>query len=257
MMLTETCSAQTRVTTNMLQTVPLVGTIVSAVRAAAWWSKPEWWSALGTFSAATVALFVALFGETIAACIRRPKLDLSVAVDRPDCVRTKLTNPQTGEVVADCYYFRVMVSNRGSRRAEDVELYATMLEREIDGELTRVDGFPPMDLLWSHVRRPLQGISPGLQKHCDLGYIRSPDGLKELVNPLFNPTAEFCFDLEVKPNLGGWSIGAGTYRLHLALAAANIAKAQKKVLEIKFNGRWLEDERAMFDEGINIRMVGS
>lgn len=118
-------------------------------------------------------MWVALFGETVWACIRRPKLDLSISVRQPDCVETTLTD-ESGQVVADCYYFRVLVRNDGKRIAKDVELYAEKLEREEDGKFTPVVQFPPMDFRSSHVGRPLQSISPGLKKHCDLGYIAQP-----------------------------------------------------------------------------------
>lgn len=218
-----------------------------------WWTKAEWWSAIGTVSAVAVALF----GETIWAWLRRPKLDLSISVQRPDCVRTKFTDTTTGRIVADCYYFRVLVGNRGKRRAEDVEVYAERLEREEGGKFAAIVEFPPMDLVWSHVGKPLQSISPGLRKHCDLGYIalHEPVTPDELLDQMFDPTVSFCFTLEVKPNQGGWSIGVGTYRLHLALAAANVAKVQRRVLEIKFGGQWMEDETEMFEQGIQIRVV--
>jgi|ERR1700693_4747744 len=92
---------------------------MQAIVQANWWNKPEWWSAIGTIS----AVVVALFGETVWAWLRRPKLDLAISVRRPDCVKTTLTD-LNGQVIADCYYFRVLVSNSGKRRAEDVELYA-------------------------------------------------------------------------------------------------------------------------------------
>ncbi len=227
----------------------LIDSIIAIVKASGWWAKPEWWSAIGTVS----AVIVALFGETIWAWFRRPKLDLSISVQRPDCVRTKLTD-NAGRIVADCYYFRVLVSNRGKRRAEDVELYAERLQQEENGKFNTVVAFPPMDLRWSHVGKPLQGISPGLHKHCDLGYIPLPNELKEVVEIALYSTARFCFELEVKPNQGGWSIGAGTYRLHLAVAAAN-AEVQRRVLEIKFGGQWINDETEMFQKGIDIRPI--
>jgi hypothetical protein len=67
-----------------------------------WMSDPNWWSAIGTISAVTVAIF----GETFWAWLRRPKLDLSIRMSPPDCHKTFLST-ESGVVVADCYYFRV------------------------------------------------------------------------------------------------------------------------------------------------------
>jgi len=214
-----------------------------------WWKNPEWWLAIGTVS----AIVVALFGEIVWAWLRRPKLDLSIKIRRPDCVKTTLTD-QNDRVLAEAYYFRLLVKNHGKRRAEDVEVYAEGLEMDENGEFKPVTEFPPMDLKWSHIGKPIQSIAPGLQKHCDLGYITFPKGgpVEQRISQVLG-NSTFSFDLEVKPNQGGWSIQRGTYRLHVAVAAAN-AKVQRRVLEIKFDGRWRSDEKAMFSEGISIQV---
>ncbi len=227
-----------------------LATFLAAIWSSRWWTKAEWWSAIGTVS----AVVVALFGESIWAWFRRPKLDVSIRVSRPDCVKTNFTD-QAGRVVAEAYYFRLSVKNRGKRRAEDVEVYAERLEADEDGDFKVVAEFPPMDLKWSHVGRPLQSIAPGLQKHCDLGYIPYPleGDIQQNIMQLIGNNSRLYFDLEVKPNQGGWSIPGGTYRLHLAIAAAN-ARVQRRVLEIVFDGRWRSEETAMFSEGIRIRV---
>lgn len=180
---------------------------------------------------------------------------MSISVRQPDCVRTTLTN-QSGQVSADCYFFRALVVNRGKRRAVDVELYAEKLERQEGGKFTPVAQFPPMDFKWSHVGKPLQSISPGLKKHCDIGYVAQPiaTDLRTALDQIFNPTVQFSFVLEVNANQGGWQIEAGTYRLHVALAAAN-AKVQRRVLEITFAGQWMDDEIEMFSQGIQVKIT--
>ena len=67
---------------------------------------------------------------------------------------------------------------------------------------------------------------------------------------------KFQFELEVKPNQGGWSIEKGTYRLHIAIAATN-ALVKREVLEIKFSGEWIENEGEMFSRGIQIMRVAA
>ena len=96
-------------------------------------------------------MIVAIFGALFWEWILRPRLVLSVRVERPDAVKTILTNTATGEKAADCYYFRIAVQNKGYRRAENVEVYAEELTREVHGLFQVVTDFPPMDLVWSHL----------------------------------------------------------------------------------------------------------
>lgn len=221
-----------------------------------WWTKPEWWSAIGTVLAVVVALFVALFNETWWAFFRRPKLQPSIKLGRPDCMKTTQTDTTTGQVVADCYYFRILVKNNGKRRAEKAELHAEILEKEIDDTFQTVDDFPPMRLKWSHVAKPEQDISPGVAKHCDLGYIALPKRLNvhQTAQLSLGDENQFCFVLEVQPNQGGWQIGAGTYRLHIAFAAANAA-VKRAVFEIRYDGYWTFEESEMFAKHIDIRQL--
>lgn len=162
-----------------------------------WWTKPEWWSAIGTIS----AVIVAIFAETIWTWLRRPKLELSICMKRPDCVKTPVRNAQ-GQQVGEAYYCRVLVSNNGKRAAENVEVNAERLECEDAGELTVIEEFPPMDLNWAHLGRPLQNIAPGIRNHCDLGHVFLPTTeMMDEVEALLN--LHFSFDLEVRPNQGG------------------------------------------------------
>jgi hypothetical protein len=129
-----------------------------------------------------------------------------------------------------------------------VELHAERLERQVDGRYQEVTKFPPMRLLWSHVLVPVQDISPGVRKHCDLGSIELKKGLsvEETVGLALGEENRLRFALEVKPNQGGWDIGAGTYRLHVVLSAAE-TKGKSFVLQIIYNGRWKRDEARMFE----------
>jgi hypothetical protein len=61
------------------------------------------------------------------------------------------------------------------------------------------------------------------------------------------------FELEVKPNQGGWDIGAGNYRLHVVLSAAETA-GKRFVLQITYNGVWHSDGAKMF-EAIRIELL--
>jgi hypothetical protein len=213
-----------------------------------WYTIPDWWAAIGTISAVAYAIF----HEWMLALWRRPKLEMSTAGAPPDCVKTTLTSQRTDEHLADRYHFRLRVKNTGQSTAENVEVYAERLERQGDnGGFKDVDGFPPMDLLWAHVGRSTQSISPGLSRHCELGFITGPKSWEEAVDG----TAKFCFDLEVKPNQGGYEVGAGTYRLTVTRGASNV-KPQKKVIDLRFEGQWYPDESEMFSQGTQIKVTG-
>jgi hypothetical protein len=215
-----------------------------------WLSKPEWLSAIGTVSAVVIALFL----ETARTFWNRPRLELTIRMGRPDCMKTLISDHEN-RPIADCYWFRVMVHNRGRGRANRVEIHAERLDVVTEGSFGPVEEFPPMRLLWSHVRQPEQDISPGVRKHCDLGYIKLPRSLSvpQTADLMLGNGNRFTFELEVIPNHGGCEIGAGHYRLHLAMAAAN-GRVQRIVLGINYSGQWTPKEADMFADQIRINV---
>ena len=143
-----------------------------------------------------------------------------------------------------------------------VEVFASELLRErADGSFAKMESFLPMNLLWSHVRRPFfEAISPGMEKHCDLGHIVEPIRRPQIDvedNPRLDVPRDktvFSFDLQVLPYTYSHLIPPGKYRLTLAVGAANANPVQKG-LEITLKGDWYEDEARMLSEGIGIRML--
>jgi hypothetical protein len=166
---------------------------------------------------------------------------------------------QTGTVVADCYYFRLRVTNTGRRRAEDVEVYAAQVEKEHElGDYTTISDFPPMDLKWSLFGCPFLSISPGISRHCDLGYVALPalNGPKSILPDMVLRAGgvEFELEIEVKPNRGTYQLAAGTYRITVIVAAANVMPTTHQ-FQIIHTGQWHDDEGDMLDKGVRIKQL--
>lgn len=224
----------------------------------------DWIVAAGTGVMAIVAV-VAIFQDRIRAWLTHPTLSASIDVSPPDCHKTTVASytPQ-GQIVrrADCYYFRLRVKNSGNQRAEMVEIFAGELsKRQADGSFRKMDSFLPMNLLWSHIRKPFRdAISPGMEKLCDLGHIVDPAQRSKFPmegNPQLGVPAGqtiFSFDLEVQSFTMSHLIPPGTYRLTVLVGAAN-AKPVRKTMEIVLTGDWYDDESRMLGEGIGIRTL--
>lgn len=224
----------------------------------------DWLMALGTIGLFLVAI-VGIFQDKIRTWLKHPNLNLSIAVSSPDCHKTtiKKISPQ-GQVVAqaDCYYFRMRIKNSGNQRAEFVEVFAKELLRQgADGVFRTEQSFLPMNLVWAYYKKPyLEAILPGMEKHCDLGYIINPPNRNQFPlqdNPALNvPLGNtiFSLDVVVKTFTLNHLIPPGTYRLVLQVAAAN-SNPTEVTLELALTGNWHANEQNMFDREISIRKI--
>jgi hypothetical protein len=224
-----------------------------------------WVAAIATLA----AVLVALFKEDITSWWRRPRLEVVARLAAPDCHKTEITllNQATGIVLGrwPCYYFRVWVENKGTRRAEQVQVFASrLLRRHADGVFKAEQQFLPMNLKWAHSQqRPTgpevfaEGISPEMGKHCDLGHIVHPDMRAKTGDSLPDVSsgqAIMELDLEVAPNTKSHLLAPGVYRLVLKVAAAN-CRPVTKTLELSLTGKWHDDERKMFSDGVGLGEV--
>jgi hypothetical protein len=236
-----------------------------------------WVEAIATTVAVLAALAIAIFQDSMRAWFRRPKLDVSIALEPPDCHMTKMRKtyqaggvstmnvpadffPQPSE--ADVYYLRLRVANKGRKTASQVEVFAHKLERKrADGSFSEVDTFIPMNLQWSYHRLLFfPEISPSTYKHCDLAHVVDPH--KRADFPMETPTeldipayrTVLSFDTKVKPFTRSYIVPEGVYRLTIIVAAADIQPVTKE-LEITLTGDWHSDERKMFSEGIGITVL--
>jgi hypothetical protein len=213
-----------------------------------------------------VALAIAVFQDKMRAWFMRPKLDVSIDVTPPDCLKIPLCRygpDGTQEVVADTYQLRLRVTNWGHQKAESVYVFASKLSRrQADDTFKEENSFLPMDLLWAGYRQPFfpAAISPKMCRHCDLAHVIEPH--KRAGCTMENRTwpnvpagkTILSFDIAVKHSTLSHLLPPGKYRLDLAVAAAN-AEPVWKTLEISLTGDWYDDEQRMFREGVGVRIL--
>src|SRR5262245_21201169 len=220
----------------------------------------QWAGAIGTFS----AVVVALFNEPFVGRWRQPTLNARIKLEPPDCNKTIWVNPAQGSFImgplsADCYYLRLWIDNSGRSRAQQLQVYASKLSRQLpDGSFEEERNFFPMNLRWSNSREVYaEGMSAYMGKHCDLAHIIDPAKRKLLPYEETNPPSQgtiLSLDLEAKPNTLGHLVKPGTYRLELRIAAANARPITRQV-EFTCTGKWFDDERQMFQDGIRMRLI--
>ena len=156
------------------------------------------------------------------------------------------------------------MENIGSSAAVDVEVYAKELRRlDSDGQWTRVETFPPMNLIWADVGGlHVSSMAPQTGRHCDIGHIMDPAERQQWtvskeINPSLRLTASqtsFTFALAVQPNHKGDIVPSGIYQLHIVVAARN-ARTLEAVLGLMVDGRWFNTEAQMLADGIHVDVI--
>jgi hypothetical protein len=232
---------------------------------------PVWVTAYATIGLAITTLLLALvaaFQDKIRSWLLRPALNVSFKMSPPDCIKTKIAvmSPSFGDKEADCYYFRLRVSNRGNHPATNVEVYASELHRrKDDGIWSKVDQFQPMNLKWANLGQPvLPIIHRGMEKLCDVGHIIDPAKRPQfffdqppshlLTDPALTGKASMSLDLEVIPFTFSHILLPGTYRLKLMIAATELHPITQ-VIEIELLGTWHETESLFLGSCINMSLV--
>jgi hypothetical protein len=217
------------------------------------WLGPlaTWVGALLTLLAVLVALFKEVFLNWLYHPLLIPRIDLRP----PDCHKTRFN----GGLPA--YYLRIWIENRGTQRAHQVQVFVSqLLRKHADGRFHEDLDFLPMNLRWAHTREVFaDGISPGMGKHCDLGFIPHPAQARDArFATNFAPkkladsgTTWLSLDLEALPNTESHILESGTYRLELRVAAAN-AKPHIEMLEVALTSNWFDDQAQMFSKGIGL-----
>lgn len=100
-----------------------------------------------------ILAIVAVFQDIIRSWIMRPKLDVQIRLEPPDCMKEIIHyNTPSGErEIADCYYFRIRVHNNGNQKADLVEVFlSNLMKCQADGSYKDVEYFKPMNLTWAH-----------------------------------------------------------------------------------------------------------
>lgn len=223
----------------------------------------QWAQAIGTIFLGFVAVFVAVYQDAMRAWIMRPELDVSIDVKLPNCMKVPLCRHDTQEPVADTYQLSLTVVNNGGQRAELVEVFASKLERQqSDDTFKEVDSFLPANLVWAGPNEAsfFPAISPEMWKHWKLLHIIDPQkrrncrGEDNEFSREHRDKTILSFDVDLRPNTGSYLLPSGTYRLRVAVAAAN-AKPVWKTVEISLDGHWYDDEQTMFEKGVVVRIL--
>lgn len=214
------------------------------------------WAAAG---ATFAAVLVAVFHDQIRAWVWRPKLKVSIRTALPDCCAVPVHNSDTGEFMADAFYFRLFIENDGRATAKNVEVYAAQLTvQRADGAWEVVEQFPPMNLTWANLPEiiALPQLTPQTGRHCDLGHVVDPGPRSSL--PRWEQPATglggvscFAFELMAKPNHRPHVVGPGIYRLKIEVSAEN-ARAITSTVAIRLNPKWAKDEATMLREYVGI-----
>ena len=225
----------------------------------------QWLQATGPILIAITALLVATFQNKMQAWAMKPELDISIDLRPPDCFKIpENIVDQNGQVIGtgSVYYLRLKVINNGNQKAEKVEVFASkLMEEQGNHQWREVISFIPMNLVWANdhsVFYPI--ISPKMYRHCDLVHIIDPQKrilfMKE-DKKWDNVSAQetiLSIDTYVKLSTLSSLYPPGRYRLIVLVGATN-AKPVEKILEIKVNGSWYEDEEKMLGEGISVKIV--
>jgi len=214
-----------------------------------------------TIAAAVFAAFVALFMDALKTCVWRPDISVSYVHGADYCEKVLMRgNGANAQLVeASAYYFRLRIANKGNRRAEKLEvLAADLLKRQSDGEYALLRRYS-MNLKWTHVGVPiLDGISPKMERFCDIGHIIRPMDRNRLQSENLSSADSnatlLSLDLETIANHLPHLIEPGQYRLTLFIAASNNRPVQR-ILEIELTGKWSDDMGEMLREEIRVHLL--
>ena len=192
-------------------------------------------------------VLITFYQSKIQNLIMRPHLKASIFFNPPDCQKVTLYGK-------DAYYFRIRVSNYGKSKAEQVEVFIEdILEKQLDGSFLSLKNFLPQNLKWSHIDKIFYpAISPGMEKHCDLGFIIDPQHSKEVnAESKITSNIQFKFAVEVPTATMSYMIKSNEYKIKVKLAAAN-AEPKDFILNMILINKWYDDEGEMLNKGIKI-----
>jgi hypothetical protein len=219
----------------------------------------DWLVAIGTILLAIIAVFQ----DKIRLWIQRPKLSLLLGAHVKSPLRCSPTySDDEGSIMVSAYFFRLIISNGGNFRAEEVEVFASELQQEqADGTFRKISSFPATNLRWAYSREAFfKAISPGMQRHCDVCVIVKPSERSRSFywdNPdlkVGQDATLLGFQLLGKPFSKSYLFAPWKYRLLVHVAAANI-KPVAATIEFNHSGKWFEQESEMFSQGLGLRII--
>jgi hypothetical protein len=221
------------------------------------------WVALGGVIVALVgvcwALILGVGGilqDRIRALFRKPKLNVSIRLEPPDCHKIPIRHKITQNYVCDSYYFRFRVENDGNYQMEDVEAMVVEVHRKIRGKFEKMHDFLPLNLVWANYHRPVMPkIQPRMFKHLDFGYItRAEFADLSLFGIQGNPCVVFRLSLAAIPNTGSHILTPGDFKIRILFAANNLKPVQK-IYCISIKDNWTDDTKEMLGNNVSIEEV--
>ena len=226
----------------------------------------NFWSVIGTFLAVLAALVIAVWGDWLKTIFFKPKLEILYDHKWPDVLlipynekhNVFLYNNLDKSRFDLCYYFRFRVKNVGNRPANNVEVIVKSISiKEKDDKFELYQKFIPLNLSWSfeNGKKNLDRLNPGIEKHCDLGFVSHPQHKQILQLIEKNNRAEIPFKSDnsilfnisfvVKPKIvQSYLLPPGHYRIQLNCFASN-TNITSNVFELKFTETWLDDIEKM------------
>lgn len=216
------------------------GSLVVACGFAVWLSSGKLsdspsWAIYLTLSAAVLGLF----RDAIVRWIWFPELELIFNNAAPYCDAPPMTgHDQHGNVIQfPSIWFRPLVVNRGTARAEKVEVMVTDVHiPQPNGQPSQFDRQYSMNLGWSNSKDAVRegakktvwdGLNPGMQRFFDLGKIYEPagremwlQGTNEIL-PNHQGRTLFSIETEVPNNNRDHLLDEGDWQVTLLLSAAN------------------------------------
>jgi hypothetical protein len=224
-----------------------------------WYENPQWWSAIATFFVAIIALILAIFQDWLRSLFQKPELQMGIKKEAPDCYKAIFRNPQTGEYLHDCYYFRFKVDNTGNYQMEDAEIMIIEIEeRLLDGKYHKRTDFLPMNFVWSYYRTlTMPKIQPKLFKHCDLGHImKAEDANLENFGKTKSSNIVLILDVVRPTFIGAHILEPGDYNIKIKFAANNL-KPELKIYNVVIKDEWTENEEEMLKRNVSIREMAA
>jgi hypothetical protein len=145
-------------------------------------------------------------------------------------------------LVVPAHFFRLTVANRGSARAEKVEVIA--LDIYSSGKLHYRYS---MNLSWSHASSNgvLDGLPLGIERFCDIGHVIEPTdkrariGAEEPEPPMVG-TAVFSIATVIRGNHLLHLLKPGNHTLIIAVVAANHRPRHYEIHIDNHDGQWTE-----------------
>jgi hypothetical protein len=225
--------------------------------------SPSW----AIYLALSAAIF-GLFREVIVRFIWFPELEMRFKNEAPYCDDPYEIPPDQNSKPFPSIWFRPLVINRGTARAEKVEVMVT----DVHGPEAAGNRQCFLNLGWScSSGAPRQdravlvwdGLNPGVSRFVDLGKIYEPSARKKHFgyreNLLGKDGTLFSVLVEYQNTKGSHLLHEGDWQLTLLLSAANHKTLEYRA-DIHLTGQWIDGMDGMLDPktgGVKVKLTAN